>query len=339
MTPAVALVGTSGYGRQHLYQLLAWHRDGLLRLAALVDLRFDDETRAVVAAAGAEPQWLHDLDLAGIDLVVVATPPHTHFALADQVLRGGCALYLEKPPVPLLSQLNELRAITPRRRAEVGFQYARSTIEAVEAALPTVGEVTRITAHGCLYRPDSYYTRSPWAGTWFHDGVAVFDGALFNPLAHVVHTALMLAQRIDNTWWPSQVEAELYAVHDITGDDTGVLRIRSAKGPVVVAVGTTAADVVQDPAITVHGTSGQVTVRHGDHGGPHPLLAALKDLDGTPDPLLDLDAMEPFVTVVNQAVELVGAPTRIAAPERLSGLIDRVVRTGSLFAELEARDD
>ncbi|MFK4089987.1 Gfo/Idh/MocA family protein [Kribbella sp. NPDC020789] len=333
-TPTVALVGTSGYGRRHLEQLLAWHGDGLVRLAALVDLDFDVETRRLVDKAGAKPQLLPTIDGLNVDLTVVATPPHTHFALASQVLRAGSALYLEKPPVPLLSQLDELRAITPRRRAEVGFQQARATIERLEALLPEVGEVERITAHGCLSRPDSYYTRSPWAGTWYVNGEAVFDGVLFNPLAHIVHTALTLARRVDTSWEVDSVEAELYAVRDIAGDDTGVLRVRSRTGPVVVAVGTTAADVVHAPAITVHGSRGWITVPHTGEGAAHPLLEALKDVDGPADPLIDLDAVRPFVRVVNRAVELTGAPTRIPGATGLSELVRRVVGTGSLFAEL-----
>lgn len=331
--PTVALVGTSGYGRRHLEQLLAWQGEGVLRLAALVDLTFDAETRRLVDKAHADPQWLSTIDGLAVDLTVVATPPHTHFALAEQVLRSGSALYLEKPPVPLLSQLDALRAIEPRRRAEVGFQQARATIERLEALLPEVGEVERITGHGCLSRPDSYYTRSPWAGAWYVNGEAVFDGVLFNPLAHVVHTALTLARRIDASWIPESVEADLYSIHDISGDDTGVLRIRSSGGPTVVAVGTTAADVVQAPSITVHGSRGRVTVPHG--GSVHPLLEALKDIDGPPDPLIDLDAVRPFVSVVNQAVAA-GEPARLprSAAAGISELVDRVVDTGSLFAEL-----
>ncbi|TDD45310.1 Gfo/Idh/MocA family oxidoreductase [Kribbella antibiotica] len=344
--PTVALVGTAGYGRRHLEQLLAWQADGVLRLAALVDVNFDAETRRLVdIAAAVEPQYLSSIDGLEVDLVVIATPPHTHFALAERVLRSGSALYLEKPPVPLLSQLDALRAITPRRRAEVGFQQARATIERLEALLPEVGDVERITAHGCLSRPDSYYTRSPWAGAWYVNGTAVFDGALFNPLAHIVHTALTLARRIDARWAAESVEADLYSVHDITGDDTGVLRIRSSYGPVVVAVGTTAADVVRPPAITVHGTRGHVTVPHVASTSIHPLLAALNDIDGPADRLIDLDAVRTFVDVVNQAVE-VGEPVRIPVSEQqriragvrclpgIAELVDQVVSTGSLFAEL-----
>ncbi|MEV6285234.1 Gfo/Idh/MocA family oxidoreductase [Kribbella sp. NPDC051770] len=366
MRPTVLLAGTAGYGRTHLDQLLTWHADGVIRLAALVDVNLTAETRQLAAAA--DPIWARSieeaLDRTAIDLAVVATPPHTHYPLARTVLDAGIALYLEKPPVPLLQQLDALK---PVRRAEVGFQLARASIEALEAVLADdrIGEVTRITAHGCLARPDSYYARNAWAGSWFADGQAVLDGPLFNPLAHIVHTALTLARRIEPAWQPDSVEAEFYSVHEISGDDTAAIRVRSVSGPPVLAVGTTVADVVGEPSITVHGSRGAVTVRHRDAAGfvvtdgvrselpalpapVAPLLAALRDLDGAPDPLISFDAVRPFVTVVNAAVQAVGAPTSIAGRQHvvpagdetrrtvpgLSGLIDRVVGTGSLFGEL-----
>jgi hypothetical protein len=181
-----------------------------------------------------------------------------------------------------------------------------------------------------------------------------------------VHTALTLARRIDDTWAPATVQAEHYAVHSITGDDVGAIRVRSSSGPEVLAVGTTVADVVQEAAVTVHGSRGRVTIRQRDAQGftvidgvradlpplnapPAPLLVALEDLTGPPDPLLDLDAVRPFVTVVNAAVEAVGRPrdiSQLGQQERagdgstrtvlpgLSGLIDRVVAAGSLFSEV-----
>ncbi|WBQ06074.1 Gfo/Idh/MocA family protein [Kribbella sp. CA-293567] len=369
--PAVALAGTSGYGRRHLDQLLGWHAAGRIRLAALVDLDFSPETRQLVAAAGADPVLTHSveeaLDRRDLDLAVVATPPHTHFPIARTVLRNGLALYLEKPPVPLLQQLDELTALTPVRRTEVGFQLARASIEAFEAVLATgaVGEVSRITAHGCLARPDAYYARNAWAGSWFADGQPVLDGPLFNPLAHIVHTALTLARRIDSTWTPETVQAEHYAVHSITGDDIGAIRVRSSSGPEVLAVGTTVADVVQEPAVTVHGSRGHVMIRNRDGRGftvidgvradlpslsrpAEPLLVAVEDLDGRPDPVIDLAAVRPFVAIVNAAVEAAGRPhgiSRLGQVHRtgdvstrtlpgLSGLVDRVIAAGSLFSEL-----
>jgi hypothetical protein len=128
-----------------------------------------------------------------------------------------------------------------------------------------------------------------------------------------------------------------------------------------VAVGTTAADIVAEPAITVHGTAGRLTIRHADAsgvvecaGGRHqlpprepvsPLLSAVADPTGPADPLIDLAATRPFVTVVNAAVELTGRPVDISGRQHvedatrtlpgINSLITRVVSSGRLFAELD----
>jgi predicted dehydrogenase len=369
--PAVVLVGTSGYGRRHLADLLRWHGAGLVRLAALVDVAFTAETRRQVLVAGADPVWAGSvqevLRRRAVDAAVVATPPHAHFAIAETVLRNGIGLYLEKPPVPLLQQLDVLAGMAPRTRVEIGFQQTRASVEAVEAVLAagTIGAVSRIVASGCLTRPDAYYARNSWAGTWFADGQPVLDGPLFNPLAHVVHTALVLAGRLDPGWAPADLSAELYSVRAIAGDDTGALRVRSRSGPEVVAAGTTAADEVREPSVTLHGARGRLTVRHRDARAilqvdgvrrelparrrPTPaMFQALRNPDAAPDELLDRAAVRPFVTVVNAAVQAVGTPTRLAERQRvvnrdddvirtlpgISALVDRVVATGSLFGEL-----
>jgi predicted dehydrogenase len=381
--PGVLLVGTSGYGSHHLRDLLAWHRRGLIRLVALTDVRFTAETRREVVSAGVEPIWtsstMDAFDRCPVDAAVVATPPHTHFEIAETVLDHRAGLYLEKPPVPLLAQLEALASVARTRRAHVGFQQTRAAVETIESVLAggSIGEVSRITAAGCLARPDAYYTRNSWAGSWFVQGQAVLDGPLFNPLAHVTHSALSLARRVDPQWAPAHLEAEHYSVRDLgrvgppggvaAGDDTAVLRIRSRRGPEVVAVGTTAADTVREPSITVHGARGSITVRHRDAAGTvrvgesryevpartgrdRAVLDTVTDPGGAPDDLLDLGAVRPFVTVVNAAVEAVGEPVRITAYQRrmtrggevvrtlpgIAALVDQVVATGALFAELGA---
>src|SRR5690606_40112525 len=101
-----------------------------------------------------------------------------------------------------------------RRRVEFGFQQTRSVVTAADAARHAypIGELRRITAYGALQRPDSYYTRAPWAGRRMLGGAAVFDGSLFNPLAHTVHAALVLARREEPSWAMSELEVELGAV-------------------------------------------------------------------------------------------------------------------------------
>lgn len=369
--PTVLLVGTSGWGQYHLDSLLDWRRRDLITLAALVDVRFSDETRRRVAESGANPRWASTVDEAfsgGLpEVAVVATPPQTHFDLARAVLEQDVRLYLEKPPVPLLQQLDALAAVQHSSSFEIGFQDTRRCIDTLDAVFcsDAIGDVHRITAHAALERSDVYYERNGWAGRWFAAGHPVLDGPLFNPQAHILHTALTCAKRVDSRWSPETVEAEFYSVRDITGDDLAAVRVTSERGPPVVAVGTTAADTVRLPSITVHGSRGTVTIRHQDAhcvidvGGvltpfpavgtrPAALFTAVTDPSAEADDLLDVAAVRPFVTVVNASVQAAGEPTRIADRQRherrggetfrflpgVTSRIDAVVANGRLFSEL-----
>lgn len=342
---------------------------------ALVDTAFSSVEHDVVYHEGAAFE-ASDLDVAldavDADLVVVATPPHTHLALASTVLRRGLALYLEKPPVPRLQDLAVLEEqVRPGQRVEVGFQLARRNLAVLTEAWNDglVGTVQRITAHAALARADGYYARSAWAGRWFLDGTAVLDGPLFNPCAHILHAAVQAATVVCPGWKAGDLSAECYSVRDIDGDDVIALRVQPVDdGPVVVASATTAADEVLEPAITLHGTRGELTVRHRDgeawlrRDGRHttipapadstgPLDAAVADPRGEGDALLSLAAMRPYLRLVNAVVEACGTPGRITAHrdrvehagdvfQRLPGVtaaIRRVVSEGTLFSENRER--
>ncbi|MFP3813362.1 hypothetical protein, partial [Bacillus sp. SIMBA_005] len=81
-----------------------------------------------------------------------------------------------------------------------------------------------------------------------------------NPLAHTVHAALALAQREEPTWAMNELEVELGAVREIEADDIAGLRVRSASGPTVTAVGTTAGDEVIEGSLLLEGTAGVMRV-------------------------------------------------------------------------------
>lgn len=326
MTPRVALVGASGYGRRHLVELLSLHRDGLVEMAAVIDVHRQEDLDAVTAAAGATPAFGSDLAsmLAHehIDTVVIASPPHTHAALAGVALAAGTSVYLEKPPVPTVAELRRLSAVAEGRRFEIGFQQTPGAVGVVVAAREALGTIRRVTGFGALQRADAYYDRARWAGRRALDGVPVGDGSLFNPLAHVLHAALAVARAV-SAWAPSQLEVELGSVRDIEADDISAVRLTPAAGPVVTAVGTTAADRVIEPGIVVVGDRATLRLRLRDLSGTldgspivpgvhtSPLRAAVLEPHGAGDPLLSADAAEPFVRVV-EASAVIRSTTSLA---------------------------
>jgi predicted dehydrogenase len=99
------------------------------------------------------------------------------------------------------------------------------------------------------------------------DGVDVVDGALTNPFAHAVVTALHVAGARD---LPdvADVDVELYRANPIEADDTSCARIVTADGvPVTVAVTLCADQEGTDeppPYVVVHGTEGTARLSYTD---------------------------------------------------------------------------
>ena len=252
-TTTIALVGVHGYGTVHLDNL---RRLGdRVRLVAAADPRppapgtLPEHTRVFPDL----PTLLAATD--DVDVVIVATPLHTHLELARTVVDRGIDLYLEKPPVLTLADLRVLEDAAARSgaRVQVGFQSLGSrALRAFADDQFDLGPVRAIGAVGLWARDRAYWERSRWAGRRELDGVAVVDGVTTNPLAHATATALAIAGTTavaDIT----QVTADLYRANAIEGDDTSLLRVSTTRGIRVTAGLTLCADEQVDPYVEVHG--------------------------------------------------------------------------------------
>jgi predicted dehydrogenase len=106
------------------------------------------------------------------------------------------------------------------------------------------------------------------------DGVDVIDGALTNPLAHAVATALALggSTRAEDV---TGIETELLRANAIESDDTSCVRIGTAQGHPVTVAATLCAERADEPYVLVHGSTGRITfwykqdrvlLQRADHG-------------------------------------------------------------------------
>ncbi|NUT51745.1 MAG: Gfo/Idh/MocA family oxidoreductase, partial [Saccharothrix sp.] len=221
MTHRVVLAGASGYGRLYLREIAALEAEGLVRLTGVCEVNpLDAEARRLI---GDRPVHEDLTTLMGdADIGIVSTPMHTHVPLARQVLDAGAHLLLEKPPTPTLADWHDLVDRAAGRPVQVGFQSLGShavhrLAELVRSG--AMGEIRGIGVRGTWSRDDAYYTRAPWAGRRTLDGVPVVDGALTNPFAHGVATALALdgSTGVDDV---DDLELELLRARDIDADDT-----------------------------------------------------------------------------------------------------------------------
>jgi len=326
--PRLAVVGVHGHGRAHLRNAVRLHCAGRVELVAVVDprplsvadvqaladdLRDSGSVPRDAAVGALRLPWYGDLgSLLGSDVgaatvpdvVVLATPIHTHAPLAEQALRAGCDVLLEKPPTASLHEYRRLLEVVADtgRAVQVGFQtFGSTTLAQIHRLVADgeIGEMRGVGATGAWVRSTDYWDRSPWTGRRTFAGRPVVDGVTTNALAHAVATALHLAgaTAVDDV---VGVELDQYRANEIEVDDTTAVRITTSGGTVVSAGLTLCAREHATPLITVQGTAGTavldyyadtvtVTGRDGSrttHGDRTDLLTNL--LDHRQDPSVPL---------------------------------------------------
>lgn len=223
---------------------------------------------------------IHDPE---VDLVVVATPNHTHFPLAEAALRAGKHVVVDKPFTLDLAEARALIALAEEtgrqltvfhnRRWDSDF---RSVRKAIDAGL--VGDPAHLEIHFDRFRPQ---VRDRWregdgpgAGVWFDLG------------PHLVDHALLLMGL------PDRVTASLAMQRDgaRSPDWAHVVLEFGTKRAVLHASMLVAGGV---PRFIVHGTGGSA-VKHGMDMQESQLLAGMAP--GAPgwgedgDPLVLYDA-------------------------------------------------
>lgn len=334
----VVLAGARGHGRWHLENLRGLAASGLVELVGVcdvapvegVDVPQSSDLPGLIASTGAE-------------ITVLVTPIHTHADLAEAALHAGSHLLLEKPPAPSLAEHLRIAAAVRETglACQVGFQSLAS--EAVPflrklIAGGQLGKVHGIGAAGAWPRPDEYFRRAPWAGRRVLDGVAVTDGALTNPFAHAVATALAVAEA-EQLGGLAEVDVELYRANPIESDDTACLRVRLPGGAVITVAVTLCAPERHEPYLVVHGELGRATLTYTrdevtvEVGGERvttthtrtDLLTNLVDHVRTGAQLLVPLARTGAFTEVLEAVRLAPDPTPIAAEHQESRDTGRVL--------------
>ncbi len=228
----LGFLGVGGYGRHHINGFLAPQARGLVRITALADPSRSalDDLRNVEGLCGARhfSDYKDLLAEDGIDAVVISAPIPLHYEMTLAALERGLFVLLEKPPVPLLSQLDELIAADRDGRVMVAFQNVYSDLigdlkrELVDGR---IGTLRSISAHGLWPRPADYYRRSGWAGQLVWRGLPVFDGPCTNGMAHFVNLALHLAgDKITAFARPAHLAGEVYRARpDLPSYDTACL--------------------------------------------------------------------------------------------------------------------
>jgi predicted dehydrogenase len=370
--PRLVLVGVHGHGRQHLDNALRLARRGEAVVAGVCDLQPPDpQLRGLLAGVPWSTSLAEAVRRGEPDVCVISTPIHTHAELTIEAVGAGCDVLLEKPPAPTWPDFQRMRAAVREsgKECQVGFQSLGSAaVPALRRALRDgrLGEPVAIGAAGSWTRDSRYYGRADWAGRRELGGRPVVDGALTNPFAHAVATALAIAGA-GNEDALTSIEVELFRANPIEADDTSCLRVRTAAGLAVTVAVTLCAAQETPPWIHLQGSRGSArfyyTADRVDWSLPdrtwteeYPRADLLTDLlrqrTASPRPadglLAPLDRTAAFMRVL-EAIRLAPEPTAIpdqyvatavhdgVTRRTIAGIAEEVERaalTGRTFREL-----
>ena len=266
---SLALIGANGFGSYHRAAIDTLSREGRIRLAAVVDPAIKAMPRVEAELKGRGVRLYSDyrqyLDLdEGCDAVTIAAPIPYHFEIATRCIELDIPIYLEKPPVPLLRQLENLVALDKNRRVSVGFQHlCYAWMRRLKGWIVGggFGELQHIRAGGCWPRTDAYYNRCDWSGKVMLRGRPVFDGPATNALAHLIHNIMYLASPTPGGFSvPSEVRGELYRARPIESYDVASLTGLFDSGLEFSLALTHATEVEEPFSLVVSGTKGWARV-------------------------------------------------------------------------------
>lgn len=269
----VGLIGAGGFARNHISVLEGLQEKGAARAVAVADPQ--------IARIAAEADWKYKAGLRlyddyrklvveeSCDLIGIATPPFLHFEMVETVLAQSRAfLYLEKPPVPLFTQLEKLAHNPEAWRVAVGFQFLESDlIRQVKRRLIAgeIGQIRAIRASSATPRADSYYQRNGWAGRLAFAGNPVFDGPASNGLAHLVHLIMYFAGASEEGFAvPERVSGRFLRARPIESYDFAYLQGTLERGAAYeIAVGHCSHEALPW-TVRIEGTRGEIVFRQRD---------------------------------------------------------------------------
>ena len=176
MSLKIALVGTGNIAAHHV----RWEADPAAVVFPLGEAEFvavmdqDGERARSFAQRFDIPRAYTDVDLLlakeAPHIVIIATPPQTHAALAIKAMEAGAWVLCEKPLCGSLRELDAIQAAEKRTgqycssvfqfRFGGASQHLKRMIEEKVPGRPLVG-----TCHTTWYRAPAYY-EVDWRGTW-----------------------------------------------------------------------------------------------------------------------------------------------------------------------------
>ena len=236
----VLLVGCGGYGAGYVEELLARGESLGLRLSGIADpyagqSRVKDlilENRIPVFDT---PEAYYAGNQA--EIAIVSTPIPLHRRQAEEVMRSGSDLLLEKP---VAGSVRDAEAILRTRdetgkKLTVGFQWCfNPEMLALKRDVDggRFGKLLSMKAMVLWPRDIAYFNRGTrWAGKKYAaDGTAIFDSIASNATAHYLFNMLWLAGKGYGAADARLLDFRAGRANDVETFDTVILRAETGEG-------------------------------------------------------------------------------------------------------------
>lgn len=223
MKKKIAVIGVSGFGKNHFDHISRLVEAGLADLSAAVvrtpakaELQLE-KMRSFGTAIYPDAQSLFQAEKGKIDLVCIPTGIDTHETMTISALDSGMNVLLEKPAAASAASVE--RMIAARKKSAglfvaVAFQHCYAPeIQFFKTLLTSgrLGKIIRSQAVGVWPRGDAYYNRNAWAAKRrLPDGTPVLDSPVNNAFAHYLNLLLFLnGKTVGKTAHAVAVKADL----------------------------------------------------------------------------------------------------------------------------------
>lgn len=174
-----------------------------------------------------------------IDVVCIATPSGMHFEhMQDIISRYKKHIVIEKPMVMTVAQGYEIKELAKKNNVHIFpvFQNRfNKAVKRVKTAIKNneLGEIILATVRIWWYRPQKYYDRDPWRGTFSMDG-----GAMTNQGIHFIDLLRYLVDDVEkvNSLLTTksvniEVENTAAAILKFNNSTSGIIEITTAAYP------------------------------------------------------------------------------------------------------------
>lgn len=245
-------VGLLAYGAiGHEHNLAVQHTDGL-ELTAVCDTNPDRvaAARELAPDAHAFSDASEMLNSGALDLVVISTPPNSHYQWAKAALQQNLHVVLEKPMALTVDECDELMALAAsQQKLLVVYQNRR-----FDADFVTMRRLIASGAIGEVFQYDSFVGGYSEPCTYWHSDATVSGGAIFDWGSHFIDQILdVISDPIEHVSGLNQKRRWMHA----TNADHAHVTINFASGKQATFVNSDLA-AARKPKFYVLGTEGAI---------------------------------------------------------------------------------